>query len=136
MAEHGNIRIAEIPIDGRIGHWHSHLHSPDVINVLVVFGLQDELLHAPKERRDFEKHSPVQISIRRHLLNTFDKVIVPIPQIEVDFTGRPSLSEFCIKTLQIGHCQVKDLNSRRIDRDWLGSRGKREFRARVVSQSC
>jgi hypothetical protein len=107
-----------------VGYRYLHFHLPDGVNVLVGFGLQDDLFHAAKERRDFVKHCPEKVRVWRHPPNSFDEVVVPIPKVELDATIR--LGESRIETAEMGDRQMKTQNSLHVGR--LGAQSKREFR--------
>jgi hypothetical protein len=63
IAEQRNLNIQEFALAAIVGYRNLHLHLPDGINVRVGFGLQDDLFHAAKERRDFVKHCPEKVSV-------------------------------------------------------------------------
>ena len=124
IAEQWNFRRAEFALVALVGNRHPDRRLADFLDVLGGFGIQDELLHASQERRDFVKHSPEKVSVWRHPPDSLNEVTVPIPKIESDGTITPS--EPGIEAAQMGDRQVKALNPRRIDRFLAGS--KRVFR--------
>ena len=124
IAEQWNFRRAEFALVVLVGNRHPDRRLADFLDVLGGFGIQDELLHASQERRDFVKHSPEKVSVWRHPPDSLNEVTVPVPKIESDGTITPS--EPGIEAAQMGDRQVKALNPRRIDRFLAGS--KRVFR--------
>ena len=123
MAEQRNLHSREFAIVVIVGDCHPHSHLTDLINVLVGFGIQDDLFHAAKERSDFVKHCPEKVSVWRHLPNTLDEVVVPIPKVELDATI--VLGESRIETAEMGDRHVKTQNSLHVG--WLDARSKGKF---------
>ncbi len=123
MAEQRNFNSHKFAIVAIVGDRHLHFHLPDGINVRVGFGIQDDLFHAAKERRDFVKYCPENVSVWRHPPNTLDEVVVPIPKVELDATIRPGESR--IETAEMGDRHVKTQNYLHVGR--LGARSKREL---------
>ena len=100
MAEQRNLNSREFAIVSIVGDRHLHSHLADFFNVLVGFGVQDDLFHAAKERSDLVKHCPENVSVWSHLPSTFEEVVFPIPKVELDFTIVPGESR--IETAEMG----------------------------------